>query len=442
VPRLVRFFRADDPFEAVEEFPLSTSNTWTIGRSEEVQYTASDAARIASQRDVLMSTRHAMLSATARSFEIADTGSKNGTFVNGRRVEASLTLLDGDIIECGHSFFMYRDRDPFGTRFPDVVDASELALPPLYYQLAPILPYVASDVSIHLQGETGTGKEVVARAIHELSGRTGPFVAVNCAAIPDGLFESQLFGCIKGAFSGASAAQRGLVLAANDGTLLLDEIGELSVTIQAKLLRVLELKEVLPLGSSTPIPVNFRLISATLKDIKDAVAEGRFRADLLGRLGINLSIPRLRDHKEELGRLISTFLVAELRQDAYRTAARPRVHFTLPAARALVNYSWPYNIRELKQVIESALIGARAYRRMEACVTIKLADLPAPIRAGTAECAGTPLPVVELRQLSDEQILAALEATKGNRAEAAKLLAVSERTIFRRIRKLARPTSE
>ena len=441
LPRLIRLFRADDPLDSVEEFALSPGRASTIGRGDSSSDSQSDESRIWSRHDGLMSSRHATVSLTPRGCEITDAGSKNGTFLNGQRMEGPVVLNDGDILECGHSFFIYREQEPVAARCSRLLDASKLATPPLYYQLAPMFPYVASAVSLHLHGETGTGKEVVARAVHELSGRRGAFVAINCAAIPDGLFESELFGYIKGAFSGAATSQRGLVLAANEGTLFLDEIGEVSLAMQAKLLRVLELKEVLPLGASTPIPVNFRLISATLRNIKLAVEEGRFRADLYGRLGTNVCLPRLRENKEELGRLISAFFAAKFDEVAPGAGPRPRVYFTLPAARALVGHSWPYNVRELKQAIDSALTAAMADRESDGYCAIKLAHLPASVVAAECEVNDAAAPVVELRQLSDDQVLAALQTTHGNRAEAAKLLGVSERTVFRRIRKLRQPAS-
>jgi transcriptional regulator with PAS, ATPase and Fis domain len=385
-----------------------------------------------------MSSRHAVIRATGSRAEIVDDGSKNGTFVNGQRLTAPYELCDGDVIECGHSFFVYRDgSDSSADVFQPRRESGPLQIPPLYYQVAPLFPYIESDVSIHLQGETGTGKEVVARAIHDLSGRPGPFVARNCAAIPDSLFESELFGYVKGAFSGASGSQRGQILAADHGTLFLDEIGELSLVMQAKLLRVLELKEVLPLGASHPIAVDFRLISATLKDIKAQVAEGRFRADLYGRLGHVARVPSLREHREEMGRLVATFLVARLSESP---KPAPKLYFTLAAARALVAYSWPYNVRELRHCIHSAFMAAVAESQDGFCA-IKQRHLPIALDTMSVESLRPSPAFLELPELSDERVLDALRAADGNRTEAARLLGVSDRTVFRRLRKLRQRSS-
>src|SRR5580704_3896492 len=209
-PRLVRFLRADDPFDGVEEFMLLAHSVWTIGRVNRGVSSDGNDARISSRHDSLMSNCHGTISLTDDGYTIDDSGSKNGTYVNGTRISTPEVLNDGDIVECGHSFFVYRDKEP-AVGSTHVVDAGALGVTPLYYQFAPLLPFAASEVSIHLNGETGTGKEVVARAIHDLSGRGGRFVALNCAAIPEGLFESELFGHVKGAFSGAVAAQRGQI---------------------------------------------------------------------------------------------------------------------------------------------------------------------------------------------------------------------------------------
>jgi transcriptional regulator with PAS, ATPase and Fis domain len=368
--------------------------------------------------------------------------------VNGQRLQASWILQHGDIVECGSSFFIYRESEARGRarleigRQPgqDVV----LSMPPLHYQVAAILPFASSDLSIHLHGETGAGKDVVARAIHDLSGRRGRFVARNCAAIPDNLFESELFGYKRGAFSGATSNKRGQVLEAHNGTLFLDEIGELSLPMQAKLLRVLELKEVLPIGATDPVPVDFRLVSATLCDLRAMVAEGKFRKDLYGRLGQTFLIPPLRDHKEYIGALLPVLLADTLLPEAHPIAG---VRFTIAAARAIVRHTWPFNIRELKQCIQSALTAAWAARTTLGPLSIDLGHLPDSIveAAGPDSSAGKAHDHRHARRLtpkrlksspSDAELVAALDYASGNRAEAARALGVSERTVFRRIRKL------
>src|SRR5207302_1217977 len=189
-------------------------------------------------------------------------------------------------------------------------------------------------------GETGTGKEVIARAIHAASRRPGAFVAVNCGALAPNLVESELFGHKKGAFSGATEDHNGLVRAADKGTLLLDEIGDLPVPTQAALLRVLQQREVLPLGTTKPMPVDLRVVAASHRDLEAEVGAGRFREDLWSRLaGYTAQLPALRDRREDLGLLVAA-LLARLVQ------TRP-IRFTSEAGLALVQYDWPRNVREL-----------------------------------------------------------------------------------------------
>ncbi len=445
---LTRFFRADAPAIGMDEFRLEEHPTWTLGRIDSRTPGASELARVFSRDDALMSARHAFLRRRTEFWEVEDAGSKNGIFVNGDRVQEPRVLGDGDILECGSSFFIYRKSAARSGLSAAVRQQPwreiALSVPPLHYQIAPILPFAASELAIHLHGETGTGKEVVAHAIHDLSGRRGAFVALNCAAIPDNLFESELFGYVKGAFSGASSNKLGQILEANRGTLFLDEIGELSLPVQAKLLRVLELKEILPIGATKPVRVDFRLISATLCDLRAMVAEGRFRRDLYGRLGQAFELPPLREHKEYIGVLMPALLAGTPLREILPIG---EVRFSIAAARALVRYSWPFNIRELKQSVQSALTAAWAGRSADGPLCIDVAHLPPPlIEAGDTGACGTvarspslpqhPAPKRSTRSPSDADIVAALQYAGGNRAEAARALGVSERTMFRRIRKL------
>jgi transcriptional regulator with AAA-type ATPase domain len=446
-PRLIRFFRADDPLDGVEEFVLSDYPTWTVGRINGWRAVGSPAPLIWSCNDALMSNQHAAVMAVDEGWQIADTSSKNGTFVNGHRIAQSVRLVDGDIVQCGFSFFIYRENEVAerGALPPGV---ENLEFSPLDYQVDPVVPFAKSDLALHLYGETGTGKEVIARTIHALSGRRGAFVARNCATIPDNLFESELFGYTKGAFSGATASQQGQIPAADGGTLFLDEIGELSLSTQAKLLRVLEDKEVLPLGASTPVPVNFRLVSATLCNLAEMVQEGRFRRDLYARLGRTFHVSPLREHREHLGRLIRTFLVASS-DSAIPVPAR----FKVEAARAIVRYSWPQNVRELKSCIESALTAAMARGVADGSYVIDLDHLPRPVVMGTSEPLTSSARAERLDNRggvpsvaeapdnkgakSDEAVLAALESG-GTAREAARILGVTERTIRRRTQQIRR----
>ena len=453
-PSLIRFFRADDPFDPVEVFPLSGRVQWPIGRLHHSQSDAPHEGRIWSHGDGNMSGRHAILGMSQTGWILADAGSKNGTFVNGERLSGPHALQDGDVVECGHSFFVFREAKAPSPR-PMGIRPAALELPPLYYQIASIHPYITSDMSIHLFGETGTGKEVVARAIHSLSGRKGAFVGVNCAAIPESLFESELFGHLKGAFSGAVERKPGQILSAQDGSLFLDEIGELPLAAQAKLLRVLEQREVVPIGSSKPIPVNFRLISATLCDLRQMVEKGKFRRDLYARLGHVLAVPPLRQHIEEIGPLVQAFLTARLEERRKSTQTLPRLRFTMAASRALIRYEWPLNVRELKLCVEAALISAIADSVDPSVCVIDLHHLPEAIACGSAEVPLPPrlslseaAPAEQLQEESAasrraprprpsaEEIQAALAMAEGHRSKAAQLLGVQERTLYRWIKGL------
>jgi DNA-binding NtrC family response regulator len=288
------------------------------------------------------------------------------------------------------------------------------------------------DVTVTLIGESGTGKEVLARRVHELSGRRrGPFVPINCAAIPESLFESELFGHEKGAFTGASERARGKIEAAAGGTLFLDEIGEMPLGVQAKLLRFLEGRRFMRVGGSTKISVDARLVCATLRPIDEEVKANRFRADLYYRIqGISLRVPPLRERRGDIGPLLQQF-VAEM---AARHSVRPPriARASLAALRA---HDWPGNVRELRNVVE-LLCLLRDGR------VARLRDLPESIRhAAPTSGAGVPVTTgddvleVKLDQPLDrtiEEILsAALALEGGNRSRAARRLGVSLRTMQR-----------
>ena len=301
--------------------------------------------------DPWMSSRHFELWREGDRFQLRDAGSKNGTLLNGVRTPAAV-LADGDVIEAGGTCFVFRDRElaPGGL--------SEALAPPagpggvrslnfnLAHRLAGLSRVARTDLPILLSGETGTGKEVIARAVHAESGRRGQFIAVNCAALPATLIASELFGVKKGAYSGASEDRPGLLRAADGGTLLLDEIADLPEALQTVLLRVLQEREVIPVGDTRTIKVDVRVIAASHADLRARVADGKFRQDLLARLaGFELQLPPLRERREDLGWLIADLLG--------RVAQAPAAGWKLerPAARALLSYGWPLNVRELEQAL-------------------------------------------------------------------------------------------
>jgi len=327
--------------------------------------------------DTWMSGVHARLSKTDGGWMAHDAGSKNGTFVNGAPIESAL-LGDGDLLEIGSSIFLFRDRVHRRFLEPADVEVDQATYsPPAFATLSiPLardferLTRVArSNLAIVLGGDTGTGKEVVARTIHELSSRSGAFTAVNCGALPESLVESELFGCRKGAFSGATEDRQGLVRAAHAGTLFLDEVAELPEASQAKLLRVLQEHEVLPLGETDPVAVDIRVIAATYQDLESLVESGRFRRDLFARLsGYQTELPPLRERREDIGLLTATML----RRIADDRAGELHLHRS--AARALFAHDWPLNIRELEQALGTAI--ALADRS-----SISLEHLPPAVRA-------------------------------------------------------------
>ncbi|MFN4020611.1 MAG: sigma-54 interaction domain-containing protein [Erythrobacter sp.] len=307
--------------------------------------------------------------------------------------------------------------------WPIAGDAQSLALLTLAERIS------ASDIPVLLEGPTGTGKEVLARFVHRLSPRCdGPFVAVNCAAMPEAMLEALLFGHRKGAFTGAAEAGEGLFRAADKGTLLLDEIGELPLALQAKLLRALQEGEVLPLGATRPLKVDVRIIAATNRDLAAEAAAGRFREDLLYRLNVfPLRIPALRDRPGDIAALAFGMLL--------RHAAAPgKPGWIAPQALALLeSHAWPGNVRELENVIRRAILlcGDAGVIAPDHIVF----DTAVRRVAELADCAPAPA-----RTLSDvafasqaQAILAALDSHDGNRSATARSLGISERTLRYRL---------
>ncbi len=283
-----------------------------------------------------------------------------------------------------------------------------------------------STASVLLSGESGTGKELIARALHFRSRRQqAPFVPVNCAAIPDNLLESELFGHVKGAFTDARQAKPGLFQTARGGTLFLDEIGEMPLLLQAKLLRVIEDKRVRPVGSIEETPVDVRIVSATNADLEEAIKAGKFRADLYYRLAtVTLVLPPLRERPEDILPLVKHFLAR-----ASAEAGRAVPEIGPDAIGCLTHYSWPGNIRELQNVISRAVILCRNDR-------ITRNDLPAKL-AGRE----TPWVTVDdavnrrltMDQLEREYARAILAAVGGNKSEAAAVLGIDRKTLYRKL---------
>jgi two-component system response regulator HydG len=287
------------------------------------------------------------------------------------------------------------------------------------------------DSTLLITGPTGAGKERLARFVHEHSSRAGgPFVAINCGAMPETLLESELFGHAKGAFTGATRDRVGLFEAAHTGTLLLDEIGELSATMQTRLLRVLQEREVRRVGENLPRSVDVRIIAATHRDLVAELASGRFREDLYYRLRVvELHVPPLSQRPEDVLPLARVLLAA-----AGQRLGRPLAGFAPGACELLVQHDWPGNVRELQNAIEHAVALARGR-------LVEREDLPnlsprlaAPRVAVDAVPASASTPERTLAQVEREHILAVLEASGDNKAEAARRLGIGTATLFRRLR--------
>lgn len=279
--------------------------------------------------------------------------------------------------------------------------------------------------TVLVTGESGTGKELVARSIHDMSGRPGGFVPVNCAAIPADLIESELFGHTGQAFTGAKQSRAGLFESADGGTLFLDEIGELPLPLQPKLLRVLQEGTVRRVGADKEKPIDLRIIAATNRDLEKEVSEGRFREDLYWRLNvIHLHIPPLRERPFDIPLLVEHFLSKlALRNDA------PIVTVTPETLAILTAYSWPGNARELENAIERAVALAEGS-------TINPEDLPERVRTGgqtTAILARAKSERLTLRDLEREYIIETMRITKGNKSRAAEILGFDRRTLHRKL---------
>ena len=307
------------------------------------------------------------------------------------------------------------------TAAPPIVGVSA-AMRRLHDAIASVAP---TEATVLLQGESGTGKELVARAIHAGSPRRyNPLVAVNCGALPEGILESELFGHEAGAFTGARARHKGKFEAADGGTLFLDEVGELGLKVQVELLRVLEEKSVTRLGGSAPVPVDFRVVAATHRDLQARVKEGAFREDLYWRLNVfSLELPPLRERPEDVQVLAEHFL------ERFGQAMGRRLTLSDDARQALTAYAWPGNVRELQNAIERGLVVAKGAR-------LEARDLPLHVTAGPARPASCSLAEVERAHIQ-----AVLDAQAWNITRAARVLEVDRVTLYNKVRKygLKRP---
>jgi DNA-binding NtrC family response regulator len=328
------------------------------------------------------------------------------------------------VLQAGSASFFLQLTEAVGRTAPKAA-AKMQAVEQLVEVVAP------ARISVIVEGETGVGKQVIAERIHAQSPRAkAPFLSINCAALPDALLESELFGFEKGTFTGAAQAKPGLLEAADGGTVLLDEIGEMPLATQAKLLRVLENREVQRLGAMRPRPLDVRFIAATNRNLAADVAAGKFRADLYYRLnGVTLTAPPLRERLEEVPYLLQLFL-----ERTCEELGRPVPAVSAAALGALRQYAWPGNVRELKNVTERAALLARGGVLLPEHFGLATSDAGPAAAAPTA--AGAP-PQATLRsavgEVERERIVAALKETGGNQTRAAKLLGISRRSLLDRL---------
>jgi DNA-binding NtrC family response regulator len=356
-PFLFVVLHCDRPALGGARYCLSDLDVVDIGRGAERVASREGLARRLDLRlpGTAISKAQGRLIRSGDGFTFEDVGSRNGSYVNGKRVTHAL-LQDGDFIELGSVFLRYRAAlrsSPTAAVDLDLA-ASEATgfhtlVPPLEDELEALARIARVPITVLLLGESGTGKGVLAQRIHALSGRTGPLVAVNCGALTASLLESQLFGHVRGAFTGAIRDEPGYVRRAHGGTLFLDEVGDLPPPAQAALLRVLEEREVAPVGDTLPLTVDLRVVTATHRPLDKMAIRGEFRVDLMARLsGHQHTVTPLRSRLEDMGLLVRDLL----RRSAVQGAND--LGFSMQAGRWLLSQRWPLNIRELSQVLAAA----------------------------------------------------------------------------------------
>jgi two-component system, NtrC family, response regulator AtoC len=472
----------------VASYPLPPRGELIVGRGEEAQVRIEHAT---------VSRKHTTL-VCGDTLSIVDHGSFNGTSIGGRKIPPNVPHALGlaTIVELGDVMLVVQvdGAAPVTGSSAPTSSRERPDLSPGMRHLYKLADQVAqSNITVILRGETGVGKEVLAEHLHRTSARAArPLVKLNCAALPEHLLEGELFGYERGAFTGATQAKPGLIEAADTGTLFLDEVGELPLATQAKLLRVVESREVTRLGSLRPKAIDVRIVCATHRDLEAMVDSGHFRQDLYFRInGVSLLIPPLRERTSEIPRLASEFVARFCKE-----SGRPVISISAPAMAALTAHAWPGNVRELRNVIERAVVFCRGIALMpehfvlqpqrarasdapqQAQVVIRSSppvsppdafaatafaappppNLPpaaslnqtavnappasgkppsAPAPSAPPEASGTmrlgsSLPE-EMEHLERERILAALAECGGNQTQAADKLGISRRTLLRRL---------
>jgi len=394
------------------ESRLLTGARLVLGRAETAELRIESAA---------VSRHHAELTRQGPVFAIRDLESRNGTFLNGRRIQHG-ALSEGDVLRLGDAVGVIARVDPALVDEAPVELAGALFGPDLSGLLSQIRRLAPSDLPVVLMGETGVGKESAARAVHLLSGRSGPFHALNCGALPANLAEAELFGYRKGAFTGAEQPAVGHLRAAHGGTLLLDELAELSPSIQVKLLRALQEKQVMPLGETRAVSFDVRVVVACQQSLESLVQQRRIRQDLAARLlGATLELPPLRARRSDVGYLFGYFA------RSVSGGRPPRLDAKL--LERLLLYSWPNNVREL-ELLARRLVVVHGHEPL-----LKQSVLPAAFGRSDdpeIEDAKPSTPPLEDRNEHDLRALkAALSANQGNVSRAAAMAGISRQRAYR-----------
>jgi DNA-binding NtrC family response regulator len=443
-PRAVRDFlflalSCDDPGLHQLRLSLDGVDEVSLGRGTDLTVRRLDGERIELEiPDPWCSKQHLRLHRLDNAWRASDLRSKNGSRIDGARF-ATARLHDRDVLEIGRTIFLYRRftgrLDLFAAGPPSKTLEAPPSGPDLFRTLSPVLEQqlhllrraAPSPLPVLIHGESGTGKELAARAIHELSGRPGPFVAVNCGALSPGLLESELFGHVRGAFSGATDDRSGLIRAAHHGTLFLDELAEASHEVQVRMLRVLQEREVLPVGATSPVRIDVRVVAATLGDVHAMAKRAAFRTDFLARLtGFELRLPSLRERPEDIGHLTTGFLCAALNQRFATLAIDSDV------GRALLRYPWPLNVRELEQTI-----GAAAARTDDRLTLASFDERLTSVSGAFTPAAATLPSSIELERptealrASHDHLAALLDFHRGNISAVARALSTSRTHIHR-----------
>jgi transcriptional regulator with GAF, ATPase, and Fis domain len=417
----VHMLRVIAPGGATETVMLD-GDSLTIGRDGHV-------AGPLALADSEISRQHALIARGGEGWTIADQGSRNGTFVDGARVERAV-LRDGAVVRVGRTLIIHVEADVRGDeRLAAALDSllvgDSIGMMRVHGEIAMVAKHA---LPVLILGETGVGKELVAEEIHRRSRRAGAFVPVNCAAIAAELAESELFGHVAGAFTGASRASDGLFVAADGGTLFLDEVGELPADLQPKLLRALAKGEVRAVGSAVARAVDVRVVAATLRDLDDAVRGDTFRADLQNRLaGWQVVVPTLRARRDDIIAIAATFL-----------AKQHGPPLSADAAEALALHDWPGNVRELERVISAAVVRALDGR----ADTLGLPHLPPALalRLGARATVPPTAPAALLAPTAAvptrDELCAVLERMGGNIARVAEHFRKERQQIYRWAKRL------